>query len=591
MRKNIFWSICFTCLAAFFFASVMFVSADEGLYRNESESEKNERMEWWRDARFGMFIHWGLYAIPAGEWEGRESKGYAEWIRHKAKIPQEDYDKLVESFNPVDYNPDEWVRLAKEAGMKYIVLTSKHHDGFCLWPSDLTEYDIESTPFDRDILGELKEACDKHGVKLGFYYSIMDWHHPNYPPRDWEKDRPRDQVDMDKYTKYMKGQLKELIEEYDPAVLWFDGEWEGVWNKQRGRDLYEYLRALKPDVIINNRVGKRTRNLGDFGTPEQEIPAEGIPGWDWETCMTMNKHWGWNKNDENWKSAEGLVERLVDIASKGGNYLLNVGPKPDGTFPEESVERLANIGDWMDVNGEAIYGTTASPFGKVPLGRVTAKEDENTLYLHIFDWPAEGEIELPGMGSVVKSAELLGLPGGRDGLKTELVDENLLRIHLPGDAPSRYVSVVKLKYAGELATVPYVPKVQDDSNGVFKLKAGKAETTGNLKYEEGKDCIGYWTGKGSAQWLLGVEEAGNYNVRIVWACEKGSGGTPYKIEVGGAAIKDAVAETGGWTEFEEKDLGTIKIAKGEQLLKVFPLKQPSDGVMNLRRIVLSPSKR
>ncbi|NLH16487.1 MAG: alpha-L-fucosidase, partial [Phycisphaerae bacterium] len=276
----------------------------------ETQEQKDARMQWWRDARFGMFIHWGLYAVPAGEWKGRTD--HAEWIRETAQIPIDEYDKFVGQFNPVNYNPDEWVRLAKEAGMKYIVITSKHHDGFCLWDSKQTDYDIMSTPYKQDILRKLATACSQQGIRLCFYHSIMDWHHPDYlPRRGWEaKTRTAEGAEFPRYIAYMKNQLAELVHNFGPHVLWFDGEWENTWTHEMGRDLYDYVRGLEPDIIINNRVDKGRQGMqgmtgkgdfrGDFGTPEQEIPNRGIPGVDWESCMTMNDHWGWNKNDKNW---------------------------------------------------------------------------------------------------------------------------------------------------------------------------------------------------------------------------------------------------------------------------------------------------
>ncbi|RQW07490.1 alpha-L-fucosidase, partial [candidate division KSB1 bacterium] len=370
------------------------------------ESAEKDNMAWWRDARFGLFIHWGLYAIPAGEWNGET--GHAEWIRQTAQIPLETYDQFVHQFNPVHFNADEWVRMAKEAGMKYIVLTSKHHDGFCLFDSEHTDFDVMSTPFQRDILAELAQACAREGIKICWYHSIMDWHHPDYlPRRPWEKDRSTEGADFARYVQHLKNQLAELTSKYgEIGVLWFDGEWEETWTHDHGADLYNYVKGLQPSIIINNRVDKGRSGMagmttgehaGDFGTPEQEIPATGLLGVDWETCMTMNDHWGYNKNDHNWKSAEELIRKLADIASKGGNFLLNVGPKADGTFPQESIDRLKAIGEWMSVNGESVYGTQASPFKQLDWGRCTQKAigGDTRLYLHVFDWP-DGKLVVPG---------------------------------------------------------------------------------------------------------------------------------------------------------------------------------------------------
>lgn len=391
------------------------------IFSQELQTGKDERMAWWRDARFGMFIHWGLYSIPAGEWKG--DKSHAEWIRTTAQIPLEEYNKFVAQFNPVKFNAEEWVLAAKDAGMKYIVLTSKHHDGFCLWDSDQTDFDVMSTPFKRDILKELADACRKYDMRICWYHSIMDWHHPDYlPRREWETSRSTEGADFDSYIQYLKDQVHEILTKYgDISILWFDGEWESTWNHDRAVDLYNYIRSFNKNVIINNRIdvfrdgmagmSNNQQALGDYGTPEQEIPDTGIPGADWESCMTMNDHWGYNASDHNWKSASQLIQNLVDIASKGGNYLLNVGPTSEGLFPFESIERLKAIGKWMKMNGSAIYGTQAGPFKNLTWGRCTQKQtDQGTrLFLNAFS-PAPAKITLPGLMNEPVKAWLLSDP-------------------------------------------------------------------------------------------------------------------------------------------------------------------------------------
>ncbi len=436
------------------------VFALSGLFAQlETQAQHDARMKWWREARFGLFIHWGLYAIPAGEWKGKTS--YGEWIRHSAQIPIAEYDKFVQQFNPLKFNADEWVRLARDAGMKYIVITSKHHDGFCLFDSKFTDYDIMSAPFKRDILKELSVACRKQGMRLCFYHSIMDWHHPDYlPRRDWEKDRPAASADFDRYVQHLKNQLKELITNYGPlGVLWFDGEWESTWNEKYGRDLYRYVRSLQPDIIINNRVGASRSGMegfsqdeesaGDFGTPEQQIPATGLPGVDWETCMTMNNNWGYNSHDKNFKSTENLVRMLADIVSKGGNYLLNVGPTAEGVFPPESIERLRQIGQWMKANGESIYATQVSPFKKLEWGRCTQKVIGGgaRLYLHVFNWPADGTLVVPGIYNKPKQAYLLA-DSKKATLKVSRKEDSLV-IEVPAQAPDSIDSVIVLDVEGK----------------------------------------------------------------------------------------------------------------------------------------------
>jgi len=429
-------------------------------------------MNWWREARFGLFIHWGLYAVPAGSWNGETD--HAEWIRTTAEIPIDVYDGFRQEFNPVKFNADEWVKMAKEAGMEYIVITSKHHDGFCLFDSEYTDFDIMSTPFKRDIMKELSEAAHKEGLKICWYHSIMDWHHPDYlPRRKWEKDsRPENGADFDRYVTYMKNQLRELVENYgDIGVLWFDGEWEDTWNHEYGKDLYDYVKSLQPTIIINNRVDKgrsgmagltKDGYIGDFGTPEQEIPPTGLPGLDWETCMTMNDHWGYNKNDSNWKSSKDLLQKLADIASKGGNFLLNVGPTVEGLFPPESIERLREMGNWMKVNSESIYGTSASPFEKLTWGRCTQRKiyGGTRLYLHVFDWPKDGTLLIPGMTNKAMKAYLLSDPNNEIKFSRNGVD---LALTVPKIAPDKINSVIVLDIDGS-PDIVYAPGIRSSQN-------------------------------------------------------------------------------------------------------------------------------
>ncbi len=465
--------------------------------QTESEQQHDARMHWWRDARFGLFIHWGLYAVPAGEWKGQTN--HAEWIRETARIPVKEYEKFVPQFNPVKFNADEWVRLAKEAGMKYIVITSKHHDGFCLFDSKETDFDIMSTPFKRDIMKELSTAARKAGLKICWYHSIMDWHHPDYlPRRSWEeKDRPADGASFDRYVQYLKAELRELLTNYGPiGVLWFDGEWESTWNEARGRDLYAYVRSLQPDIIINNRVGAARSGMegftskgafaADFGTPEQTVPAMGLPGVDWESCMTMNDHWGFNKFDHNWKSAEELLRMLADIASKGGNLLLNVGPTSEGVFPPEAVERLRAIGAWMKVNGEAIYGTQASPFSSLSWGRCTekVKDGKTTLYLHVFDWPTDRQLVVPALLTEPARAYLLS-DAEQKPLTIRRSGFNVL-IEVPAQPPDGVNSVVALELK-EKPSVLQPPEFTRNTkgNGVeVTVKPGSKDRDYKIRYTE-----------------------------------------------------------------------------------------------------------
>ncbi len=367
-------------------------------YLEETDTAFDERMEWWRDARFGMFIHWGVYSVPAGEYNGKEIEGIGEWIQQRGQIPKEEYEKFAKQFDPVKFDSDAWVKIIVDAGMKYLVITSKHHDGFAIWDSKVSAYDIvDFAPYGKDILKELSMACKAQGIKFGLYHSIMDWHHTDAQAYSYLKDDPNKREDNNTHfanylETYMKPQLKELIDNYDPDILWFDGEWVGEYTHEQGLEIYQYVRTLKPGILINNRVDKGRDGMqgmnkeggkyaGDFGTPEQEI-LENASTLDWESCMTMNDTWGFKKNDHNWKSATVLVHNLIDVTAKGGNYLLNVGPTAEGLIPEPSVERLEETGKWLRTNGEAIYKTEKleKNYKQGENIRFTKKKGENTVY-------------------------------------------------------------------------------------------------------------------------------------------------------------------------------------------------------------------
>ncbi len=433
---------------------------------------KDERMHWWREARFGMFIHWGVYAQLAGAYDGHQQlKSGAEWIMNMNKIPVADYQAVAKQFNPVKFNADEWVLAAKNAGMKYIVITAKHHDGFALFKSDASKWNIvDATPYGKDILKQLAASCKKYGMRLGFYYSqAQDWN--NGGSATWKKAadgwlRP-DSAIIDAYTKAHKGhwdpvqtekpfaeyidkvavpQVKELLTNYgDVSVLWWDTPTDMTPEFALK---FQALLKLQPNIITNDRL-ERPDFPGDTKTPEQRIPKPSeLDGIDWETCMTMNGTWGFRATDHNWKSTETLIHNLCDIASKGGNYLLNVGPKADGTFPDESITRLKEIGDWMKVNSEAIYATKRSPLPLVDWGRCTEKDNDNntTLYLEVFNWPKDGKLVVPAVPNGVISATLIGNNG-------KVIAKNqgsTVELTLPATAPNAYASVVKLVVTGKV---------------------------------------------------------------------------------------------------------------------------------------------
>ena len=416
----------------------------------------DERMEWWRDAKFGMFIHWGAYSIIGGERGEKIAGGGAEWAMDKLDYTIEEYEKFPAMFNPELFNADDWVKMAKDAGMKYIVITSKHHDGFGLWDSKVSDYDImDASPFKRDIIRELAEASRKQGIRFGVYHSIVDWHHPQaqgnlFPNYNaGQKDQTVVNPEFPQYYKnYLKPQVKELLTNYgDIDIVWFDGDWIADYTTEMGKDMYGFIREMQPNTIINNRVDKGRKGMegmdregnfaGDFGTPEQEIPATGIAE-DWEACMTMNGTWGYKPDDTKWKSSEDLIQKLVDIVSKGGNFLLNIGPDGYGRFPSQSIRRLKALGEWTDANGEAVYGAKASPFEMPEWGRYTSKD--GVIYAHIFNWPEDGKLKL---NKAIKLKKASFLSNSQTNINFTTTDEGVI-LELPETSKEEFVTVLKV---------------------------------------------------------------------------------------------------------------------------------------------------
>jgi len=449
---------------------------------------RDERMKWWREARFGMFIHWGDYAQWAGMYKGHQIAHGGEWIMNRGKIPVAEYQAAAKNFNPVKYDPDAWVRMAKDAGMKYIVITAKHHDGFAMFKSNASKWNIaDATVYGKDVLKPLAAACEKYGIKLGFYYSqAQDWNNPGgavarkVASDGWANP---DSARIDAYSLAHTGhwdpyqttstmsdyidrvavpQVKELLTNYgDVAVLWWDTP-TGMTDEFAEK--INAALALQPNIITNDRL-KRPNFAGDYKTPEQKIPnLSELDGKDWETCMTMNGTWGYKSYDNKWKTPETLIHNLVDIASKGGNYLLNVGPDAEGQFPQGSIDDLKAIGVWMKVNSESIYGTTASPLNPVAWGRCTKKvlSDKTILYLSVFNWPADGKLLVPGLTNKVISATLLA-----DGttLKT-LPGKDGLTISIPANAPDSIASVIKIEVKGNM---------DHSANANGKMKSGELD--------------------------------------------------------------------------------------------------------------------
>ena len=470
------------------FASLPAANTPVSLPPNETMVQRDSRLAWWREAKFGMFIHWGLYSQLAGEWKGGYYSGIGEWIMYKARIPLADYQQVAAQFNPVKFDAEAWAQLAQDAGMKYLILTSKHHDGFAMFGSKADAFNIvDATPFKRDPVKELAAACAKRGIKFGVYYSqAQDWSAPGgaiwtgqheadpiYQVPQWD---PKQNGDFDTYfnTKALP-QVRELLSTYGPiAVVWFDTPL-GVMNVERAAKLQALVHDLQPKCLISGRLGGKFQSDYD-SAGDNEIPDLSRAG-AWETPATMNDTWGFKKNDHRWKTPEDVTFKLVDIVSKGGNYLLNVGPDGTGVIPQPSQDTLRAVGRWLKVNSEAIYGAGRTPFGEEfgtvsktqpdrkdrvrqwrcevcgakqerpptfePLTHWRCTTQPGKLFIHIFDWPENGKLQLPAVKDKVVKAYLLADPK-RAELKVAQT-ENGVAIVLPAKAPDAIASVLCLE--------------------------------------------------------------------------------------------------------------------------------------------------
>ncbi len=547
-----------------------------------------QRTAWFRDAKFGIFIHWGAYSVI----------GRHEWARNRFEIPQAEYDKFARQFNPVNFNADAWVDLAANAGARYMVITSKHHDGFAIFRSKVSDYDVEITPYAGDPLKQLADAAQRKNMRLGFYHSIMDWHHPDYiPKRSWEVPGTHDGRqdsggNIDKYIEFMKTQLRELLTGYgDVATIWFDGEWEHSTKEMHSDEVFDFIRSLQPNTLINDRIYRREPgNRADYGTPEQFVPATGYKDKDgnallWESCVTINTDsWGYNKYETDFKTPRDLIRMLIEVVSKGGNLLLNVGPQPDGRIQPEFITRLNAMGDWMKVNSEAIYGTTASPFTRLPFfGRATAKG--NTLYLHVFQWPADGKLRVPGLANTVRSVRVIG-GSGQQAESTRDGDDVLLQ--LPATAPNEIASVVALELDGPPRVAASVA-IRPQKDGTLRLGADSTEIESNLGQRAKKEnLLGHvyvtqWTrGEDKLNWVVNVPAAGEYKVEISYGAGRGSVNNKFVVN----GLKATVKQTSSDLAFRTFELGKIRLAAGEQTIRISaPPKEKGPG-MNFEHLVL-----
>jgi alpha-L-fucosidase len=564
---------------------------------HETPDQFQARTKWWREAKFGMFIHWGIYAVPSDSTDREGHKSIGEWYFSNKQLQVKDYERFASQFDPEKFDARTWVETAKNAGMKYIVITSKHHDGFSMFGTKATDYNVvNGTPWHHDPMKDLAAECQRQGLRLCFYHSIMDWHQPDYLPRRKWDERPADGASLDRYIEYMKGELQELLTGYGPiGILWWDGGWEHSAAEIHSAEVNAYVRSLQPAIIINDR----NKLPEDYSTPEQDIPASAVPGGRlWETCMTINDTWGYAKNDTNWKSAEDLTRKLIDIASKGGNFLLNVGPTAEGVFPEPIKERLTRMGDWMKANGVSIYGTTQCPFRNLPFdGRCTVNGSK--LYLAVFNWPSDG-LKLADLETQALSARALG---GNEKLRVMMTGV----VRTGGKSGPWVVSISKPTNLDPIATVVELdltgpPRVAESNmavpaakDGSYHLDAGLAEVHGKtIQYDwqgvEREDYIGSWTNSGDyVTWTFNLPAPKKFHVEISYACLRGNEGSAYVAGVeGGASLRGVTQATKGDRDFRMESLGELTVPAGLVRFELRVTKLAHGEAMNLHTVTLNP---
>ena len=556
-------------------------------FPGESVEEKNERMNMWRDSKYGLFIHWGPQsAKSSGENSGAED---------------------IQNFNPVEFNAEEWVLTAKKLGFKYMVITAKHHAGFSMFDSKYTDFDIiDATPFKRDPIKELSEACARHHFQLGIYYSIWDIHHPDYSLNIGNPD-------YKKYQTFMLGQIEELLTNYGPIVsLWFDGEWAESWTVERANELRNLVRKLQPNTILANRIGQRRTGDGDHASPENFMPYIGDQQVPWEGCARFDGSWFYNGTN-NSKTVDWALYNLCYATSRGGNFLMNLGPTPEGTFLKPSVEKLEQIGEWLEVNGESIYEAEKGPHYMLEWGTCTRKQ--NTLYYQIFDYPEDGKLIIPGLKNEIKSVTFLA----DKSKKSLLIKQNEydLEVTLPGAPPYKLANVLKVELRDEpivdnsirasIKSIKAMDFMREVPACAYFLPAGFAKIHGEkLHFYFGtgagaqRENLKGWTEKSDwAEWDIFVEEKGTYNLEITYGSWVEGG--KFEVLIAGQSFQQTVqkieknpkAKISPLSQkYETFTLGQVQLKPGRHLLAVKPIQITEDakklhqGLMVLRDITL-----
>ncbi len=584
---------------ALFLTLFQFFSCNQKSVEKSSQMVQTDRLDWFKEAKFGMFIHWGPYSKLAGEWNGRQlpQGENAEWIMQKFQIPVEEYRKVASTFNPTKFNAEEWVALAKHSGMKYLVITSKHHDGFAMYHSKVSNYNIiDYTPFTRDIYDELSKACHEAGIRFCFYYSHReDWDHPYAYGNFWDYDSSQTNDDSMDYPelfrKYLdekaKPQIHELLSNYGPiGLVWFD---RGMYTQEQGKEFVDLIHSIQPECIVNGRVGHYDKELlGDYqNMSDNGMPIGGIEEY-WESPQTLNDTWGYSKYDHNWKSAEEIIRNMLIIVSKGGNYLLNIGPTGEGIIPQPSVDVLTKVGNWMQKNSESIYGTSPSPFSQeLSWGYCTLKG--NKIYLHVFMWPENCQLELAGLNNQVNNVYLL--VNKNKTLPVQRNEENRLLISLPENPVDEINSVVVLEISGKPEIDPMI--IEQEKNKPISLDYLTATTTGNTvkRYNrKGEFHISKMQGpEDIIKWQININTTGMYDLFITYATSPEWENSKYIVKTDLEQIISIIKPSDEWYEYRTEKIGRFNFTEtGSTIVQIHPATQLQNPLMYFRSMELVP---
>ena len=568
-----------------------------------SMKDHERRIAWWRDARFGCFIHWGVYSVPGGEWNGKKVGGYAEHLMRKEKISRGEYaEKLIRPFNPTEFNAEEWVKLVKAAGMKYLIITAKHHDGVAMYPSAIGDYTIGRSKFKRDPMQELADACRKAGIRFGFYYShAFDWEHPDAPGNDWDYNNPGGDKNLfggtnwydqhpellPKAVKYVNEksipQIQELLKKYRPDIIWFDTPHKLPLSENIR--ILQAIRAVDPDVVVNGRLARSAAvSFGDYKNtadrPAEFYPVDG----DWEAIPTTNESYGYSRFDSSHKPIGFFIQLMAKATAKGGNLLMNIGPMGNGVIDLRDTVILHAIGEWMDRNGESIYGAKAVKKHEQHWGVITRKGSHE--YLHVFHWPKNGKLVVNGIHTI-HSAALLD--GGK-ALQVKQLETARWEITVPQTAPDPYNSVIRIATDGkEEPIVPFLLSANGNANTLLAFDAdlkGKGWAFGDGK--AARYYVHHWTGVAqTAGWQVTAGKAARYKVKIRYAADADTKGT-YRFTADGKGQEYTVTPAEKGERVVEQELSEIALEAGNHRLQVVPVAIEGKELMKLFEITLTP---